>query len=173
MPSVETEISLIERDKIIIGPVEAVCDPRMKAHCLDPYYKHPKGCPNWNYKKGCPPHIPYFPDIYSKDVYIAAIRFNFAEYLARKKAIHPDWTERALKNPRHWQGHVRSELHRFLERELPQRPDVLGEVIFNPEALGVNLFATCAKEGIILEHIPENSVYNIALIAQRLEATPS
>ncbi|HSV94438.1 MAG TPA: hypothetical protein VLH94_00470 [Spirochaetia bacterium] len=171
--SVETEISHIERSRILIGPVEAICDSRMKAHCLDPYYKHSKGCPNWNYKKGCPPHVPYFPDTYSKSVYIAAIRFNFAEYLAKKKEIHPDWTERALRNPRHWQGHIRSELHHFLEEELPQRPDILGEVILNPEALGVNLFATCAKAGIILEHTPENSVYNIVLIAQKLEATPS
>ena len=164
---VETEIKNIERDRILTGPVEVVCDPHIKAHCLDPYYNHPKGCPNWNYKKGCPPHIPYFPDIYKKEVYIAAVRFNFAEYLSQKKKVHPDWTERALRNPRHWQGHIRSELHHFLEKELPNRPDILGDVIFNPEALGVNLFETCAKARIVLEQTPTNFVYNIALIAPR------
>jgi hypothetical protein len=50
---------------------------------------------------------------------------------------------------------------------LPNRPDILGDVVFNPEAMGVNLFATCQKAGIFLEHTPENFVYNIALIARR------
>ena len=162
---VETEISHIEREKFFSGPVEAVCDPRMRAHCLDPYHDHPKGCPNWSHKQGCPPNIPYFPDIYSKEVYIAAVRFNFGDYLARKREIHPDWTERALRNPRHWQNHVRSELHHFLEEQLPNHPEILGDVLFNPEAMGVNLFATCQKAGIILEHTPTNFTYNIALIA--------
>ncbi len=165
--SVEKEIKFIEREKLFIGPVEVVCDPRIKAHCRDAYYNHPQGCPNWNYKTGCPPHVPYFPDIYQKEAHIAAIRFNFAEYLAQKREKHPDWTDRALRNPRHWQNHLRSELRHFLENELPGRPDIQGDVIFNPEALGVNLFATCASAGIILERTPINFVYNIALIALR------
>lgn len=162
---VETEISHIEREKFFSGPVEVVCDPRMKTHCLDPYHAHPKGCPNWNYKQGCPPNVPYFTDIYSKDVYIAAFRFNFAEYLAEKKLKHPDWTDRALRNPRHWQAHVRSDFRRFLAEELPKRQDIQGDVLFSPEAMGVNLFATCQKAGIFLEHTPTKFVYNIALIA--------
>jgi len=163
---IEKEIYRIEREKFISNPVEAVCDPRIKAHCLDPYQDHPKGCPNWNYKSGCPPHVPYFPDVYSTTVHIAAVRFNFGDYLENKKAIHPDWTERALRNPRHWQNHLRSELHRFLEEELPKRQEITGDVLFNPEAMGVNLFATCQKVGIELEHTPTHYVYNIALIAR-------
>lgn len=165
---VESEINYIEKNRIFTGPVEVVCDPQMKAHCLDPYQNHPKGCPNWNHKEGCPPHVPYFPDIYSKDVFIAAIRFNFADYLSHKREIHPNWTERALKNPRHWQGHVNSELKNFLIEELPKRQDITGEIIINPEALGVNLFKTCEKAGIILEHTPKNFVYKMVLIAQRV-----
>ena len=166
--SIEKEIDHIERTGLFLGPVEAVCDPRMKAHCLDPYYKHPKGCPNWNYKEGCPPHVPYFPKVYSKDIYIATVRFNFADYLASRKLAHPDWTEKALKNPRHWQGHVRSELRSFLFDYLSDHPNIDGEIIFNPEALGINVFATCEKAGIILEHTPEHFVYNVAIIAKKL-----
>ncbi len=164
--TVETEIKNIERDKFFSGPVEAVCDPRMKVHCLDPYHAHPKGCPNWNYKTGCPPHVPYFPDVYCTDVYIAAIRFNFGQYLSEKREKHPDWTDRALRNPRHWQAHVRSDFHHFLEEELPNHPEIMGDVLLSPEAMGVNLFATCQKAGIFLEHTPTNFVYNIALIAR-------
>lgn len=165
---VESEINHIERTRIFSGPVEVVCDPHIKAHCLDPYQNHPKGCPNWNHKEGCPPHAPYFPDIYLKNVYIAAIKFNFADYLSRKKEIHPSWTDRALRNPLYWQGHVRSELNHFLEEELSKKRDLLGEIVYNPEALGVDLFKTCEKAGIILEHTPTNFVYKMVLIAQRI-----
>lgn len=163
---VESEIKQIERDKFFSGPVEVVCDPCMRAHCLDPYHAHPHGCPNWGHKKGCPPDAPLFLDTYAKDVYIAAFRFNFGQYLAEKRERHPDWTDRALRNPRHWQAHVRSDFRRFLAEELPNHPEIQGDVLFSPEAMGVNLFATCQKAGIILEHTPTNFVYNIALIAR-------
>lgn len=162
---VEKEIDHIEREGLFLGPVSVVCDKRMRAHCLDPYYKHPNGCPNWNYKEGCPPHVKYFPDIYLPEVFVATIRFNFAEYLSGRKETHPDWSDKALRNPRHWQGHVRSELHHFLAEELLHRPEMTGDVIFNPEAMGVNVFETCANAGLQLEHTPTNYVYNVALIA--------
>jgi predicted metal-binding protein len=166
--TVEKEINHIEREKFFTGPVEVVCDPRIKAHCLDPYHAHPKGCPNWNYKAGCPPHVPYFPDIYSTEVYIAAVRFNFAEYLSKKRIVHPDWTDRALRNPRHWQNHIRSEMRQFLFSYLTEHPEIDGEILTNPEALGVNVFATCAKAGLTLEQTPEKFVYQVVLIANKL-----
>lgn len=166
--SPEKEISHIERERLFLGPVEAVCDPQMIAHCLDPYHDHAKGCPNWGHKKGCPPNVRHFSKVYSKEVYIVAVRFNFAEYLNLRREIHPDWTERALRNPRHWQGHVRHELNEFLFEYLSKYPEIDGEVIFNPEAMGVNLFETCEKVGIHLEQTPNNNVYKIALIAYRL-----
>lgn len=61
----EKEIDHIERERIFAGPVEAVCNPAIIAHCLDPYYDHPKGCPNWDMKDGCPPNIRFFPNVYS------------------------------------------------------------------------------------------------------------
>lgn len=165
---IEKEIDHIERERIFAGPVEAVCDPRMIAHCRDPYPDHPKGCPNWGCKEGCPPHVRYFPRVYSKDVYIAAIRFNFAQYLVYRRTVHPDWTEKALRNPRHWQGHVRSERNRFLFEYLSKHPEIDGDIIINPEAMGVNLFATCARAGLTLEHTPTKNVYSVTLIAKKL-----
>jgi predicted metal-binding protein len=166
--TVEKEISRIEREQFFLGPVDAVCDHRIKAHCLDPYYKHPKGCPNWGVKIGCPPEAPFFSDVYSKDVYIGAVKFNFEEYLFSRRQTHPDWTERAIRNPRHWQGHVRSEMRQFLFDYLSNHPEINGEILTNPEALGVNLFATCKKVGIQLEQTPQKFVYQVVLIANRL-----
>jgi len=163
--SKENEINLINREKIFTGLVTAVCDRRLIAQCRAPYYKHPEGCPNWAHKNGCPPNIPYFPNIYSDQVYIAAVRFDFESFLSSRREVHPDWTERALRNPRHWQGHVRSELRHFLFDELTKNELLDGEILFNPEAMGVNVFATCENAGIILEKYPERFVYSVALIA--------
>ena len=169
----EKEIDHIERERIFAGPVEAVCDPSIIAHCKDPYSDHPKGCPNWGCKEGCPPGVRYFPSVYSKEVYIAAVRFNFAEYLSMRRRVHPDWTERALRNPRHWQGHVRSERNRFLFEYLSTHPEIDGEIVLNSEAMGVNLFETCAKAGIFLERKPQYNEYTITLIANRLNESRS
>lgn len=65
-----------------------------------------------------------------------------------------DCPPRALRNSRHWQGHLRSELRRFVLDELAGS---YGEVIFNPEAMGVNLTATCAEVGLQLEWPPEKA----------------
>lgn len=124
-------------------------------HCHDPYPKHPNGCPNWGKKEGCPPDIRYFPRVYDTAVHIAAIRFNFAEYLQLRRKAHSDWAERALRNPLYWQGHVRHELNQFLYEYLSVHPEITGGIVTNPEAMGVNLFETCASAGIILEHTPK------------------
>ncbi len=166
--SPEKEIDHIEREKIFIGPVEVDCDPSMIAHCLDPYPRHPHGCPNWGKKEGCPPHVRFFPHVYSTDVHIAAVRFNFADYLELRHRDHPSWTDRALRNPLYWQGHIRHELNQFLFEYLSTHPEIHGEIVFNPEAMGVNLFVTCKKAGLNLEQTPRNNVYKIALIANKL-----
>jgi len=165
----EKEIDHIERERIFAGPVEAVCDPRMLAHCLDPHPRHPKGCPNWGKNDDCPPNVRFFPNVYSKEVHIAAVRFNFADYLALRRQVHPNWTERALRNPLYWQGHVRHELNQFLFEYLSNHPEINGEIVANPEAMGVNVFETCASAGIVLEQIPQNYVYKIALIANLIK----
>ena len=165
----EKEIDHIERERIFAGPVEAICDPAMIAHCRDPYHDHPKGCPKWgSTKDGCPPHVRYFPQVYSPEVYIATVKFNFADYLNLRRRKHPNWTERALRNLRHWQDHVRSELRHFLFDYLSVHPEIDGEIVFNPEAMGVNLFETCAQADIILEKTPTYFVHKVVLIAKRL-----
>jgi len=171
--SPEKEISHIERDRLFLGPVEAVCDPHIIKHCLDKYENHPKGCPNWGHKEGCPPNVRHFSRVYAKEVFVVAIRFNFAAYLSLRRQAHPNWTDRALKNPRHWQGHLRHELNDFLFKHLSEHEEIDGEIILSPEAMGVDLFATCENVGIHLERNPQNYVYKVALIARKLNENRS
>lgn len=165
----EKEIDHIERERIFTGPVEAVCDPKMIAHCRDKYPRHPKGCPNWGEKIGCPPKVRFFPNVYSKEVYIAAVKFNFADYLSLRRRDHPNWTDRALRNPLYWQGHVNSELEQLMFKHLSTHPEITGEIVLSPEAMGVNLFETCAKAGIYLEKTPTHFAYKVALIANLIK----
>ena len=148
-------------DRLFFKNVEAVYDPKIISFCKAPYYKHPKGCPNWGKRDDCPPNAGHFISIFKPTVSVVISRLDFIEYIDERRLLHPDWTERALRNPRHWQGQLRADLKRFvgeIKRE--------GQVpVFNPEAMGVNLFETCENAGYILEKYPVSFVCMIALLA--------
>ena len=144
-------------------PAIVVQDLKMIAFCRAPYYKHPLGCPNWDHKDNCPPHTKPFLSAYQPAVYIAIARLDFGKYLKLKEKIHPGWTAKALKNPRHWQGHLRSALKSLLT---PDRIPAVYEVVTNAEAMGINLFETCANAGFVLERDPANFVCHINLLAK-------
>jgi hypothetical protein len=150
------EIGEIGRELILTDPVEVVEHPNIQKLCRCPYPDHPEGCPNWGKKEGCPPG-PYYGDMFEAMARLAIVKFDFGEYLEAKREQHPDWTERALRNPRHWQGHLRAAMKQLTAgREY---------VISSPEGMGVNVTATCKRAGIILEWPPENYVCQVNLIA--------
>lgn len=160
----ESGIFTVEKNYFLSDLTPIICDHRIQNYCRLPYPDHPKGCPNFARKPNyCPPTAPYFPDIFEPNAYIAAVSINFKQYLEIRKNIHPEWTDRALRNPRHWQGHIRTHLHQLAENALANN---YGDtIIYNPEAMGVDLTATCYEAGIYLEWPPENLVYQIALLA--------
>lgn len=161
------EISRIERRTAILGPVKAAYHENVRKLCLRPYFDHPKGCPNYGRRSDCPPQANRFLEVFEDSVYVAAVIFNFEDYLNLKRAEHPDWTERALRNPRHWQGHLRSELKKFVSEKLANNSDYGDTAILNPEAMGINVTQTCKSVGLLLEWPPQKIVCRVALIAQK------
>lgn len=164
------KITDIKRKPVFLGPINVVCDPSIQELCLHRYPNHTKGCPKYGKKakrgeEECPPRALFFPDKFHKKVYIAAIVFDFKQFLSWKKEIHPDWTERALRNQRHWQGHLRSELRKFVSG-LGFKKLRYHKVIFKPETMGVNVTNTCKNVGLKLEWPPNNIVCEVALIAK-------
>ncbi len=159
----ERVIDKIRREKVLLGPTSVVCQPEIQRLCLCPYYNHPKGCPNYGKRTDCPPKTSLFSDVFKEKAYVAAVVFNFKNYLEVKRDEHPDWTERALRNSRHWQGHLRAELKKFVSEELSG----CDTVIFNPEAMGVNVTKTCWRVGLKIEWPPKKVVCQVALIGQR------
>jgi len=156
-------IGKIRREKVLLGPTNVVCQPEIQRLCFCPYYNHPKGCLNYGRRIDCPPKVLLFSDVFKRRAYVAAVVFNFKDYLDMRRREHPGWTERALRNPRHWQGHLRAELKKFVLKELSDYKTV----IFNPEAMGVNITKTCRSVGLKLEWPPKKVVCQVALIGQK------
>jgi hypothetical protein len=164
------EIGEIGRDFFIKGPVEASVKPRgFNTWCRLPYPDHPIGCPNFGNKESCPPLALYFLDLYKPQVYVAFMQFAFNEYLNKKRERHPDWTERALRNPRHFQSHLDSGLKKFINSQL-QNPEFKNwQALHSSEAMGVNIHLTAKNAGIELEWPPQKFMYRIALLTQTLD----
>ena len=148
----------------VSGEVEVVCKPKgFNTWCRLPYPDHPLGCPNFGKKKGCPPNVDYFLDVVEPEVKIAYLYFNFEEYLNWRRSNHPDWTERALRNPRHFQRHLDAVLRKNIKAL--EISDFIP--VYNPEAMGVNLHKTCSSVGINLQWPPKDRMYRIALLAKK------
>lgn len=140
----------------------------MISYCRAPYPNHPNGCPNWGIKKGCPPNVPCFLKEFNQKVLVCAVGIDFAHYLQIRRDIHPNWTERALRNPRHWQGHLRMLLRKdLLALKDEERNNKNKIVITNPEAMGINIFETCKQVGLILERTPLEKMYQVAFLATK------
>ncbi|MFC1612414.1 hypothetical protein ACFL29_01025 [Patescibacteria group bacterium] len=148
---------------LVRGPVIAVYDPKVRRLCGCAYYRNPDGCPKRG-KKNCPPNAKLFVKDFSLEVLVVAIRFDFEGFLQMRRKQQPTWTERALRNQRHWQGHIRSILHKKVEQELKKREGYIA--VLNPEARGVDVDETCKRANIILEWPPVEFAHEVALLAK-------
>jgi len=119
--------------------------------CRKPWPGHPRGCPNWRHAEGCPPGILPLPRILdlSQPVWLLVNEYDLGDWAARMRARHPEWSDAQCRNPRHWQGTARAQLWRAVEAWQAEHPDQL--VVPCPEASRVDVTATCAGAGIVLE----------------------
>ena len=145
-----------------------VVDARMRALCVKPYPGHPKGCPNWNRKFGCPPAAPMIDLLLdlSRTVFVIWNRFDFGSHVDRMRQAHPSWTGRQLACCLYWQPKARKAL---AERVAEFRESHAGmRIIQCPEASGVNLTATMRQAGIELEWPPERWAYQVVVAGHPL-----
>jgi hypothetical protein len=154
----------IGREFVLLDAVEPVMLRSRKKACRARYPGHPDGCPKHGKCPDCPPDAPWFGKLYRGPVRVAAVVFNFAGFIAWRRSLRPDWTEKALRNPRHWQGHLAAALNRHLA---DVKLDDDEEIVFNPEAQGIDVTATCAAVGLELEWPPRGKVCRVAMIARK------
>ena len=160
-------IEEITKERIYRGPVSVVINlRRSRAWCGRPYLNHPKGCPSFGKCKDCPPEVQLFDQIYQQEVMLAIIRFDFKSYLEKRKNKFPNASDRSLRNPLYWQGHVRAEARKWA-KEMANEGEV---IIEKPEAMGVDVTETCKLVGISLEWPPVKNIYRVTVLAKRKES---
>lgn len=143
---------------------QLVIDAQARHWCKLPYPGHPKGCPNYGRKKGCPPQVNLVMAEFDlgKPHWLAAIPFDLAAHVARMKERHPFWSFRQATCCLYWQGTAKKKLRQECEKFMFMRPDL--SVNYCPEAMGIDIFRTCEKLGIELDRKPRTLVYKVALI---------
>jgi predicted metal-binding protein len=147
----------------VIIQVNPVSDYYVRQLCCKPYPGHPKGCPNFNHKEGCPPSADLFDHIYdlSKPVYAIVNIFDFKAHTDRMRELHPSWSERQVRCCLYWQAGARKQLLIKIKDFLRSHRGYSIETC--PEAMGVNVTETMKKAGLILEWPPETVAFQIAL----------
>lgn len=152
--------------------VSPVIDKSVRLLCYRSYPGHKKGCPNFGKKDGCPPNTPLLGDVFdlSKAVWAVWVDFDFAGHKARMLKLHPDWKKypRKVECCRYWQrtadNEVRHQVANFCTEKLLFKEAKRLDVLYRPEAYGVNVTETMKNIGVILEWPPVNIVRKIAFV---------
>lgn len=155
-----------------------VFDPKVRALCVRPYEGHPHGCPNFGKKKGCPPSAPLLPDVFDLAAPCFAIFnvFRFGDHIEKMRAAHPAWSLRQLRNCLYWQGTARKALKGEIDKFVREvkAPDIDRETFERyfaiehcPEAMGLNVTATMARVGEVLEWPPVTRAAQIAFAGRK------
>ena len=144
--------------------VNPVVNHSVRALCRAPYPNHPKGCPNYDKRYTCPPSVPVIGRVLdlSDDIYIIYNRFDFAGHVQRMKEKHFKWSQRQLECCLYWQGTARKQLR----HEVGLFTEIHGfarQIIFCPEACGVDISATMKQVEVELEWPPREYTYQVAL----------
>jgi len=144
--------------------VTPVVQPRVRKLCVGAYPNHPKGCPNFNKKDGCPPNVPLIGQTIdlTDTVYAIWNVFPYMEHVEKMRTKHPDWSERQLACCLYWQGTARKQLRAEVRKFLQER-GAGWKICDCPEAQGVNLTETMKSLGIELEWPPKTVTYQIVL----------
>ncbi len=144
--------------------VEPVHNIHVRGLCKKPYPNHPKGCPNYHKKLGCPPQALLLYDVIdpAEPVWAVFNIFDFGAHVVKMKERHPGWSDRQAACCLYWQGTARKQLRLKIEAFLADKPGLVA--ITCPEACGVDVTATMEKIGEQLEWPPEMKTYQVALI---------
>jgi predicted metal-binding protein len=121
--------------------------------CLKKSNSFRNGCPNYGKREGCPPRNLFHEEYnLNEPIYLIATDFDLTQQTNKIRRAHPDWTEKAIYNPRYWQNTARkthlSEISNFLK----ENPNYTIER--SPEGAGINIDKLCSSYGINLEWPP-------------------
>lgn len=130
---------------------EVVISDQTAKWCELPYPGHPKGCPNVGKAAHCPPQAPKLGEVFDLGgpLYLVHSDFDLDAHAAKMRSEHPEWTERQCRCLLYWQPRSRKQMRQRVEEAMPMvGADVSAAC---PEAMGLNVFATARKSGLILD----------------------
>lgn len=147
---------------------DIVLEPKARGlWCTLPYYNHPKGCPNFGKKVGCPPFSPKFEEVYMQPFYMVMEFFDIETHVIKMKEKHPKWTEKQCRSLLYWQKNLNKKLENNANEFMKKLSTKNIELVKTPEAMGINMFETCKNVGVLLERNPKKMVIKIVIIAIR------
>ncbi len=149
--------------------VTLVVDKSVRGLCCRPYPGHPKGCPNFGEKLGCPPQCPLVDQVFdlSKPVWFIWNVFDMKSHLCKMEIWHPGWSDRQKRCCLYWQGGARSKLRDWIDVFIYNHPGLY--VSTCPEAMGVNVTGTMwTSLGKGLQWPPRTVAYQVAIAGTRL-----
>ena len=151
--------------------VVPVVDPKVRGLCVKPYPRHPRGCPNFGSKAGCPPLAPQLADYFdlSQPTYAVWNDFPIGEHVRAMQVAHPTWSDAQLYCCLYWQPRARTQLKIEVMQFTkwwtcqPDNYDQVVEVNRCPEAMGLDVTATMKSIGVVLEWPPRELAVQVAL----------
>uniref|UniRef100_A0A6M3KBC7 Uncharacterized protein n=1 Tax=viral metagenome TaxID=1070528 RepID=A0A6M3KBC7_9ZZZZ len=141
-----------------------VIDYRAREWCKMPYPDHPKGCPNYDKKEGCPTSVQLVEDYFdlTKDHYFVVVQFDLGSHIEKMKGKHPKWSDRQARCVLYWQGSVNKILKEECKLHTFQQAGLLSNLC--PEAMGVNVIKTCKALGLPIKPRPTDTVFKVAML---------
>jgi len=131
-----------------------------------PYPSHPRGCPNYNHKYGCPPKARLIEEAIDlgRTTYLVIVKFDLAKHINEMLMRHPHWSNRQARCVLYWQGGVNKEL-KFRTCEAKWELEGFNDIFMCPEAMGINIIKTVRDLGIPIKARPVDTVFKVALLA--------
>jgi hypothetical protein len=146
-----------------VARVTLVIDHAVRGLCQKAYPNHPKGCPNFKKCSRCPPKAPLIGDVLdlSRPTWVVWSTFDLGRHVRDLRLKHPAWSDRQLRCCLYWQPRARAGLGKVITDFLV---DHIGlHVLWTPEACGVDVTATMARAGEILEWPPRGTTYQVVV----------
>ncbi|MFA5024799.1 MAG: hypothetical protein WC523_07700 [Patescibacteria group bacterium] len=142
---------------------------KLQSLCRYPYRRHPRGCPNYAKKSGCPPRQPLINKIldFSKEIYLIYTEFDLGNHIRKIKTLYPHWSEYQIYCVLYWQSHAR-KIQRQEEEKATQNYQ-FDFICRSPEANGVNITELMKNLGVILEWPPRKITRLISLAGWKLK----
>jgi predicted metal-binding protein len=148
---------------ISINPLEIPLDIDSQRLCCKAYPNHPKGCPNYGMKKGCPPNVSPLKEIldFNKEIFLIYTEFDIGNHAERMKKLHPDWSNRQIYCCLYWQPKARKVQRQ--EEERCRKEMGIEVILTSPEAMKVNVTSLMKKVGVDLEWPPKKTTRIVSL----------